>query len=526
MKSVKKYTNVIVIAVILLAIAVFSIVKYVNFNKVLLSLGYYDKRVSIINTADIHGHIVFDDATGGYYTLDEVDYMMGMPVMKSVIDKMRKDNSASLLLDSGDMFHGTNEANINKAQGVLEVAKLMGFDAMTVGNHDFDFGLDRLIEFRDQLNFPMLSANIYKDGKPLFKEYEIVNVGGKKLALLGLTVEDALSYTNSRDTKGVTIEDPIEIAKKIVPELRKQADAVILISHLGNEIDEKVVDAVDGIDLILCGHHHILYDKAEKYKNTYFVEAGGYSTHVGLADMYFKDGKLSKVVWSVHRTKDESKADKAAKEVAEKYHAIAMEAAKVKVGKSEVVLDGIRSHVRAQEATLGNVLADAMRDVGRADIALMNGGGIRESIPKGEIDLYKIGKALPFVNSLVTVEMKGENIYSALERGIRQYPNPATNGGFLQVSGITFSFDGSKPAGKRVTHVIYNGKELEKDKYYKVATNDYLYNGGDNFDEFKNCRVLLKGELLKDVLAKYISEKKLLNPKLEGRIKVENERYK
>ncbi len=522
----KKYTNLIVIGVLLLATAVFLIVKFVNFNGLLLSLGYYDKKVSVINTADIHGHIVFDDESGGYYSLDEVNTMMGMPLMKHIFDDIKADNKDSLLLDSGDMFHGTNEANVSKAQGVVDVANLAGYDAMTVGNHDFDYGLDRLLEIKSELKFPMLSANVYKDGKPLFQEYKIVNVGGKKIALFGLTVPDALSYTNSRDTNGVTIKDPIKTASEIVPLLRKQADAVILISHLGDDIDKTVVDKVDGIDLILSGHHHFLYEEAKKYKNTYFVEAGGYSTDVGLADIYFRNGKVSKIVWSLHRTKDASKVDSGMKKVADKYQAIAMEATKEKVGSSDIVLDGLRSHVRSQETTLGNLLADAMKETGKADFALMNGGGIRESIPKGAIDLYKVGKALPFVNSLVVVEIKGDKVYSALERGMYLYPNTGLNGGFWQVSGIKVVYDGSKPAGKRVVSADVNGVPLDKDKYYKVATNDFEYNGGDNYDEFKDGKLLYKGELLKDVLAKYIKEKGNVNPKLEGRIKIINERYK
>ncbi|MDP4094810.1 MAG: 5'-nucleotidase C-terminal domain-containing protein [Bacillota bacterium] len=522
----KKYTNLIVIGIILLAVVVFLIVKYVNFNSVLMTMGYYDDKISVINTADIHGHIVFDDETGGYYTIDEVDWMMGMPVMKSVIDGIRKDNKNTLLLDSGDMFHGTNEANVNKAEGVVQVANKMGYDAMTVGNHDFDFGLDRLVQINSELKFPMLSANIYKDGKPLFKEYEIVNVGGKKVALFGMTVQDALMYTNSRDTEGISIEDPVKTAERLVPILKKQADVVILISHLGDEVDKQVVDKVDGIDLILCGHHHFLYQKADKYKNTYLVEAGGYSTHVGLADMYFRNGKLVKVDWSLHRTKDASAADKDMKAIADKYEAVAMEAAKQKVGSTNVVLDGLRSHVRAQETNLGDILADAMKEIGNADAALMNGGGIRESIPKGEIDLYKIGKSLPFVNSLVTVEMKGDKLYDALERGMNLYPNTGINGGFWQVSGINIVYDGSKPAGKRIVSVSINGAPLDKNKYYKIATNDFEYNGGDNYVEFKDCKLLYKGELLKDVLAKYIKEKGSVSPKTEGRIKIINERYK
>jgi 2',3'-cyclic-nucleotide 2'-phosphodiesterase (5'-nucleotidase family) len=155
----------------------------------------------------------------------------------------------------------------------------------------------------------------------------------------------------------------------------------------------------------------------------------------------------------------------------------------------------------------------------------MNGGGIRESIPEGDINLYKIGKVLPFSNSLVTVEMKGEKIYSALERGLRAYYS-GMNGGFLQVSGISYVIDGSKPAGERLVSVTYQGKPLEKNSCFKVATNDYLYNGGDEYDEFKDSKLLAAGGLLKDILSDYIKSKKEVSPAEEGRIKVINEKYK
>lgn len=522
----KKYRNLIVLGVIFVGVVIFLIYKNVNFNDLLLKCGYYEKKISIINTADIHGHIIYDNDAGGYYTLDQVNVMMGMPLMKTVVDEIRQKDKDALLLDSGDMFHGTNEANVQKAQGIVEEANLMGYDAMVVGNHDFDFGLDRLLEIKSQLNYPMLSANIYKDGNPLFQEYKIVEIGGKKIGLFGLTVEDALVYTNSKDTKGVTVEDPIKAAAKMVEFLKKQTDSIILISHLGDEIDKQVVDQVKGIDLILCGHHHFLYEKAVNYKGTYLVEAGGYSTHVGLAEMYFRKGKISKVVWEVIQNTDETKANEDMKKLGNKYYALAMEAGKEQVGKAAVNLDGVRSRVRSQETNLANLLADAMRETGNADIALMNGGGIRESIPSGEVNLYKIGKALPFSNYLVTAEVKGENIYLALERGIRQYPNSGTNGGFLQVSGIDYVFDASKNAGSRIVSIMLDGKPLDRSKYYKVALNDYIFNGGDNYTEFEDSQLLYRGELLKDVLAKYIKEKREVNPVTEGRIKVINERYK
>lgn len=523
----KSYKNLIVIGLLILAIAAFMIVKYVNFNDLLTSAGYYEEKISVMSTADIHGHIVYDEEAGGYYTLDEVSFMMGMPLMKHFVDEVRAENPNSLLLDSGDMFHGTNEANINQGQGVVEVANLMGFDAMTPGNHDLNFGYDRLMEISSELNFPMLSANLYKDGKPLFDEYKIVQVGSKKIGLFGLLVTDALLNMNSKDTYGLSVEDPVECASKVVAAMKDQVDAIILISHLGDEVDRDLVEHVDGIDLILCGHHHFLYKEAVKVKNTYLVEAGGYSTHVGIADMYFKDGKVSKVVWNAKSTRDVTKVDQEANAVAQKYHALALEATKEVVATAQEKLDGFRANVRTRETTLGNVLSDAMREFGEADIALMNGGGIRESIPAGDINLYVIGKALPFVNSLVTIEMKGEDIYSAIERGIRKYPDGGVNGGFLHISGAKFVFDASKPAGKRIVSITMdNGEPLDKEKYYKVATNDYLFNGGDGYEEMEDSKLLKKGELLKDVLAKYLKEKGTVTPKLEGRIQVINERYK
>ncbi len=523
----KSYKNIIVLGLLILAGAVFLTVKYVNFNAILVSAGYYEERISILSTADIHGHIVYDEEAGGYYTLDEVSVMMGMPLMKHIVDDVRADNKNTLLLDSGDLFHGTNEANIEKGKGVVEVANLMGYDAMTPGNHDFNFGFDRLLEIRGQLNYPILSSNIYKDGKLAFDDYKIVNLGGKKIGLFGLTETGALINTNSRDNLGVTLEDPAECARRVIKELEDKVDAIILISHLGDDTDRELVKKVDGIDLILCGHHHFLYEKPDKINNTYLVEAGGYSTHVGQADMYFKAGKLSKLVWYTKNIKDKSLADPKMDSVAQKYHAIAFEAGKEVVAKTQEKLDGFRSNVRTRETTLGNLLTDAMRDTGKADLALMNGGGIRESIPAGGVTLYAIGKALPFVNSLVTIEVKGEDIYSSIERGVRLYPDGGSNGGFLQVSGIKYIFDASKPAGKRVVSIkTLDGKELDKDKFYKVATNDYLYNGGDGYDELKKAKLLHKGELLKDVLSKYLKAKGAASAKIEGRIKPINERYK
>jgi 2',3'-cyclic-nucleotide 2'-phosphodiesterase (5'-nucleotidase family) len=525
-KRTKKFTNLIVLGILVIASAVFLIVKNDLVTQMLLAVGFYEDKISIANTADVHGHLMYDEETGGYYSLDEVGLIMGLPLVKHYVDDFRAQNPNTLFLDSGDMFHGTNEANIENGKGIVEAVNLMGYDATVPGNHDFNFGFPRLLEIRSQLNFPILSANIFKNGKLVFDEYRIVRVGDKKIGLFGLTVKEALWYTNSRDTAGITIGDPIPAAKAVVSKLRPQVDAVILISHLGIGVDLEVVKKVDGIDLVLCGHEHLLYKSALKLNQTYLAEAGSFTTHVGLANLYFRNHKVAKVDWHVYQTRDRTFANPKIEMVAQKYYKIARENLKENIGKTEVALNGIRWQVRCKETNLANLLADAMRAEGKADLALMNGGGIRESIPRGEISLYKIGKVLPFANSLITVEMKGERIYEAIERGTRQYPNGVSNGGFLQVSGISYVFDGSKPAGERLVSVSKDGKPLDKEKIYKVATNDYLFNGGDEYVEFKNARLISNGGLLKDVLTQYLKEKQVVNPIEDGRIKVINERYR
>ena len=523
----KKYTNLIVIGIIILAAAAFFIVKNVNFDDLLMTTAkVYDQKITIANTSDVHGHIIFDDEVGGYYSLEDVSLIMGLPLAKTFFDEAKRRNKNTLVLDCGDMFHGTNEANVDQGKGVVETVNLAGYNATTPGNHDFNFGFQRLLEIKSQLNFPILSANIYQNGKLVFDEYKIYTMDGIKIGVFGLTTPVALAYTNSRDNYGVTIEEPVPAAARVVAKLRNQLDAIILISHLGDDVDRWVAKEVKGIDFILAGHYHRLYRSLVKIEgtDTYIAEAGAWTTHVGMADIYFKNHKISKINWKVVNSSDKTRSDKTMVAHTQKYYRIAFEQGKEVVGTAKIKLNGIRSLLRSEETNLADMLADAMREAGNADLTLMNGGGIRESIPQGDINLYKIGKVLPFANSLVTIELKGDNIYKAVERGLRVYPSDA-NGPFLQVSGIQYTFDASKNAGERLVSITFNGQPLDRNKYYKVATNDYLYNGGDDYKELKDAKVLFRGGLLKDILAQYIKNKKEVAPVEDGRIKVINKRY-
>ncbi|GIQ71273.1 bifunctional metallophosphatase/5'-nucleotidase [Xylanibacillus composti] len=524
----KKYTNLIVIGVVLIAGLSYFAIRAINFQDLLVTVGYYDKKVTILNTADIHGHLRYNNVNGEYVTLGETYLEMGLALMKGLIDEERERNPNTLLLDSGDAFHGTPEAAVGQGAGLVEAMNLMGYDAMVPGNHEYNWDWNRAKEIEEEINFPMISANIFKDGEPAYQGHLVFEVDGLKIGVFGLTTKQFLQNMQVYDTTGITYEDPVKHAKEQIALLQEQnVDAIIFLSHLGDDMDKELVleHGVEGIDFILSGHGHALYEKVEKINDTFIAEAGSYTTHLGVADMYFRNGKVDKVVWSIRQSADTSKEDPEIRAIAERYHALALEEGKRIVGTSPEVLDGLRWNVRTKETNFANLITDAMREVGEADITLFNGGGIRESIDQGEIDLYSISSALPFVNTLVTVELKGEVLYEAIEHGLKTWPYGASNGGFPQVSGISYKIDGSKPAGKRLVSITKDGQPLDRERTYKVAITDYLLSGGDGYDMLKDAKVLYRGELLSDMLAKYIESKEVVNPQIEGRIEVVNQRY-
>lgn len=521
----KKYRNVIILGVVLVAVAVYLCVKFVNFSDLLLTFGYFDDKVTVVNTADMHGHLVYDDDVGGYYSLEDVNVIMGMPLIKTLIEEEKaKNKEKTLVFDCGDTFHGPNEGCMNKGEASVECAKLMGIDAAVPGNHDFNYGIKRFFEISNEINYPIIASNIYKDGKLAFDEYKIYDVGGKKVAVFGLVFKELLDYSDARDFEDVSIEDPVKVAEKLIPELRKKADVVILLSHMGPNMDEELAAKVSGIDMILSSHLHDIMKTPKVVNGTYIAEPGGWTTHIGVTNFYFKGGKLSKIKWELKNSKDKEKADPKMDAIGQKYHAISYEEQKEVIGKTNTKLIGMRTKARTQEINLGNLMTDAMREAAKADIALLNGGGIRQSLEEGDVRVYDIGKVMPFDNRLVTLELKGETIYEILEKGLDVYPM-SYNGGFQQVSGINYEFDASKPAGKRLVKVTKDGKPLDKEKNYKVATNDYLYKGGDSMKMLVGQKQLDSGALLKDIVIEYFKKNKTVNPKVEGRIKVLNERY-
>jgi len=468
-------------------------------------------KLTIVHVNDVHGRISEDD--GG----------LSFPKFKTFVDQLREENENFLLLNAGDALHGTLNVNITNGEAMISLMNILKFDAMTPGNHDFNYGYQRLLELKEMAEFPILGSNIIKDedGTSDFEPYIIKEFNGFKVGIFGLTTEETKYKSHPKNTAGITFANPVEVAEKMVNELKeKGVDVIIALVHLGIEgtaetTSKEVAEKVKGIDLIIDGHSH--EELNEKIGDTLLVQAGSYMEKIGVVTLEIQDGKVINKDAALY-SKDELAELEEDEEVVEALAEIEENSKKLRetvVGVTKVDLDGERAHVRTGETNLGNLITDAMRKSTGADIAFTNGGGIRASIPAGEIKLGDVLTAFPFTNTLAVIEVTGEEIKAALEHGVDLYPEQA--GHFPHVSGMTYKFDPNKPVGERIVEVLVNGEPLVMDKKYTLVTNDFVADGGDGYTMFKKP-FIGEGGLLSDVLVEYLKEVKEVEPKVEGRI--------
>lgn len=472
--------------------------------------------IVILYTNDIHGRLEAFKSSGASEPVG------GMAKLATLVDEiLAREGKNVLILNAGDSIHGTNLVNLFSGKSMVEVMECVGIEAMAVGNHEFNYGQLVLLERAAQADFPFLSANTIavQGGKALLPGALIVTVNGVRIGIFGLSPLDTYTSTHPKNVVGLEFMDPIRVASWMVPYLREQekVDLVVALTHIGYDDDKRLAAAVPGIDVVVGGHSHTRLEKPDKAGNTIIVSAGEYAKDLGRLDITVEGGKITaysgKLIPIAAGVADSARVSSIVatykKELDEKLSAI--------VGESLVVLDGERSNVRTKETNLGSLIADMMRAAGSADIALTNGGGIRASIDKGPITLGEVFTTLPFDNTLVVLEVSGASIKAALERSVSAYPKEL--GAFLQVSGLKFVFDPSKPAGERVISVTVGDAPLDPKKLYKVATNDFMAAGGDGYDMLKGARVVFSsGELLRDVMTNYVKDAGKVAPQVEGRI--------
>jgi 2',3'-cyclic-nucleotide 2'-phosphodiesterase (5'-nucleotidase family) len=313
--------------------------------------------------------------------------------------------------------------------------------------------------------------------------------------------------------------EPAAVLPELIKKSRSEgAGLVIVLSHLGLDADEELARKVSGIDVIVGGHSHTAVTDPVRTNSTIIVQAGYYGIYVGALGLEV-DPKTSKIVRYTTRdvlrpvvADERVPADGNIAALVERYdNEIKAEFSRV-IGKSEV--DLVRQPMA--ESNVGNLIADAIREAGAADIGFQNGGGIRADLPAGDVTLEELYTLLPFDNVVVTMTLKGEQVLQLLEASGDQHTK------ILQVSGLTVVYDTSRPAGSRVVQAIVQGGKLRPEARYRVATNDFLAAGGDRFTTFKDGSSLVYGDTLRDVVSDYLSRHSPVKPAVENRITFRN----
>jgi len=456
--------------------------------------------VIIVHTNDLHGSIW------------EKEPEMGYAHIAAKVKKFKETNNNVLLLDAGDTFQGNSAASLSQGESIVKIMNSMGYDAMVVGNHDFSYGWQRLCELSEMTNFPVLAANVRReDGDHLLATSTIKELNGVRIGIFGLTTTETLQKTHPRNVAGLIFDDPIQTAREMVEELRDNCDLIIALVHLPlidtEDSCAKLAEEVDGIDLIVSGHSHYKLECGMMVNDTLIVQAGEKGESLGVVRMELKDGDVKDINASLYTPNWKQGGLDTDFEVQSVINDINRENEEIMlrvIGKTDVFLNGEREQVRVSQTNLGNLVAKAMLEATGADGAIINGGGIRTSIEAGEITRGDVVNVLPFNNYVILKEVRGKDLVQALEHGVALYPE--MSGRYPQVAGIDFSFSANKEPGNRLIKVTIGGLELDPERMYRIAINDFMAAGGDGYDVFEKARSLGEYGYLVDIVTEYIQE--------------------
>ncbi len=501
-------------------------------------------NLTILHTNDHHGHF----AKFNPYPVMDVGGMAAQSTLINIVRaEVEKKGGHVLLLSAGDINTGIPESDLLDAEPDVKIMNILGYDAMTLGNHEFDNSRDVLLKQQEWAEFPFLSANIVKkdSGEPLVEPYIIKEFDGLKVAILGLTTEETPILTLPENTADLEFKSVIKTAQELVPVLREKADLVVVLTHLGfyeeagggynSPGDIKLAQEVPGIDIIVGGHSHTFIKEAQKVGDALIVQAGAYSESVGRLDLTI-DTEANKVTDYTYRlipvnmkkrVKYNGKKyymfvdkgyveDKEILKALEPYVDQADELLTQPVGEALVELAGGKTTSRSQETNLGNLITDGMRAKTSAEIAFQNGGGIRATIAPGPITYRDILTVQPFGNTLVLLDMTGEQVMDVLNYAATIEPG---NGGFLHVAGLKWTINRTKEPVV-AENVMVGDAPIDLQRTYKVVTNNFMASGGDGYKMLKDIPAVDTGFVDADATKEYIQQFGKVEPKVEGRLTV------
>lgn len=472
-------------------------------------------RVTLLQVNDVYQISPVDRGKAG-----------GLARLAALKKKIQSESPNTLFIMSGDTLSPSVASNIFKGEQMIAAWNAAGLDLAALGNHEFDFGDDILLERMKASKFPWLAANVVekKTGKSFggMPPYLIREFEGIKVGFFGLLTRE--TEASSSASKAVGFLDEKVIAPKIVRQLRaKGATVIIAITHLSMP-EDKAVAKVAKVDVILGGHEH---DVMQSQANgTPIFKMGSDARLLGRIDLNISKAtrKLESLDYAAIPVNDTIAGDPATLAVVSEYEKKLSAELDKPVGNTTVMLDAQQRTNRSQETNLGDFIMDAFRQFTGADVAIMNGGSIRSNATYGPGAITKrdVISILPFETPIVKIEATGATIRAALEHAVSRVGIETEFGGFAQVSGLRFSYDARKPPGSRVVEVTVNGQPLNEKKTYTVAAGEFLVNGGDGYVMLKGAKHLITSENAKVdavILGNAIATAGTIAPSTDGRIK-------
>ncbi|TLS28388.1 hypothetical protein PpBr36_02128 [Pyricularia pennisetigena] len=502
--------------------------------------GHYN--ISFYHINDVHAHLDQFSSSGTDCTNPTRGCYGGYARVKHVVDQTRPDHPDSLFLNAGDEFQGTLFYSYYGGEKIAETLNQLGFDGMTLGNHEFDGGDDKLGAFLENLTFPIISANIKSSHPALNKTIKPFHIYEQyDLAVIGVTTETTPGI--SRPSNLTTFSDSVKAVQDTIDHIRATTDIkrIAALTHIGYEEDKRLAEQTSGLHLIMGGHSHTLVGDMPGAEGPYptiatnrdgeevfVVTAYRWGEYLGYIDVtYDSEGKILAYHGAPIHLDNKTEQDPGLQAQVDAWRAPFAEFAGEVVGFTNVELD--QTACRSSECLLGDLMADAMVAYRKAvtpniDFALINGGGVRATIPAGNITRGGVLTSFPFGNTIVDMTITASDLWLVLEglvSGVNQFNQKAVTS-FPQVSkDINIVYDPNGPVGSRLRKVTINGEPLTKGdtsgKVYTLVTLDFLAGGGDNFFVASSGFATLDAQDV--VLLEYLRNNNPIDIKLDGRIR-------
>lgn len=471
--------------------------------------------ITILHTNDMHGHLtpeVDKSLAPATQKVGGAAYMSGL-----VRQKRAQHPGHTLLLDAGDIAQGTPISNLFSGRPTVEFMNHLGYDAGTIGNHEFDWGPATLAALIHDAKRPIVCANLVEvatGAAPAgVKPYIIKQIDGVNVGITGVVTPSTPNMSFKQNVSPFRFENEVQTLKTLIPRMRRNgARVIIVLSHLGLKEDKALAEQVPGISVIVGGHSHTALKDPELVNGTVIVQAGKYMRYLGCLDVTL-DRKSGKVI--DYTRKDELvpvldlkiSPDPVVAGLIARYQARIGPAMDQVLG--QAAQDLTRTPAAGQgDSILGDVVTDALRTKVDADVAVYNAGGIRSDFNKGPIKVSDVYTLLPFDNYLVTLKLTGDQLLRLVAQGV------GDSHGTIQVSGLTFRIG----AGGRPYDVKVGGQPVDPAKTYRVATVDFLAEGNDGLLVFKEVKDRVYDELARDVFTGYVKKSTPLNAPQTGRI--------